>query len=86
MNADLQRLEEKVDKLTDAVTRLILVEERQTAQGVRIGTLEQTVLVLDNKIGSVKDKVSKYSYMAVGAAGVVAFLWSTFMGVVKTIQ
>jgi len=37
---DFRRLESKVDKLTDAVTRLILIEERQSSQGERIGKLE----------------------------------------------
>jgi len=37
---DFKRLESKVDKLTDAVTRLILIEERQSSQGERIGKLE----------------------------------------------
>lgn len=37
---DFKRLESKVDKLTDAVMRLILIEERQSSQGERIGKLE----------------------------------------------
>jgi len=37
---DFRRLESKVDKLTDAVMRLILIEERQSSQGERIGKLE----------------------------------------------
>ena len=40
---DFRRLEGKVDKLSDAVTKLVLVEERQTNQGERIGKLEQRV-------------------------------------------
>jgi hypothetical protein len=37
---DFRRLESKVDKLTDAVMRLVLIEERESTQGERIGRLE----------------------------------------------
>ena len=37
---DFRRLESKVDKLTDAVGKLILFEERQATQGERIGSVE----------------------------------------------
>jgi len=40
---DFRRLEGKVDKLGDAVQKLILVEERQANQGERIGRVEQRV-------------------------------------------
>ena len=40
---DFRRLEGKVDKLGDAVQKLILVEERQVNQGERIGRVEQRV-------------------------------------------
>ena len=36
---DFRRLEGKVDKLAEAVMKLVLVEERQTNQGERIGKL-----------------------------------------------
>lgn len=44
---DFRRLEGKVDKLSDAVTKLVLVEERQTNQGERIGRLEQRVAAVE---------------------------------------
>ena len=36
---DLRRLEDKVDKLAEAIQRLILIEERQSSQGERIGSV-----------------------------------------------
>lgn len=44
---DFRRLESKVDKLTDAVMRLILIEERQSSQGERIGKCEIAIAQLD---------------------------------------
>lgn len=44
---DFKRLESKVDKLTDAVMRLILIEERQSTQGERIGKLETKTASLE---------------------------------------
>jgi uncharacterized coiled-coil protein SlyX len=43
---DFKRLESKVDKLTDAVMRLVLIEERQSTQGERIGKVETQVASL----------------------------------------
>ena len=45
LSENIIRLELKVDKLTDAVMRLILIEERQTAQGERLGIAEQKIAV-----------------------------------------
>lgn len=45
---DFSRLESKVDQLTDAVNRLVLIEERQMTQGQRIGALEQRAAVLES--------------------------------------
>lgn len=38
---DFRRLEGKVDRLTDAITTLVRVEERQATHGTRIGNLEE---------------------------------------------
>lgn len=50
MNSDLQRIEDKVDTLTDAVTRLVLFEERQTLQSAAIKTLDLRTLATDKKL------------------------------------
>lgn len=43
---DFRRLEGKVDKLAEAVTKLVLVEERQANQGERIGKVETQIASL----------------------------------------
>lgn len=66
MEADLRRLEEKVDKLTDAVMRLVLIEERQSTQGERIGKVEAQVAVHESSILAVDRKIDKWVNRGIG--------------------
>lgn len=84
-NEDLRRIETKVDKLTDAVTRLILVEERQTAQGVRITTLEEKTEELDYKYNKVDRKVERWVNMGMGAWAIVVVIFA-FVQLVAKLQ
>lgn len=84
-NEDLKRIETKVDKLTDAVTRLILVEERQTAQGVRIGALEQKAVQLNHEVQTVDRKLDRWVNMGMGAWAVVLIVFA-FVELVAKIQ
>lgn len=69
------RLESKVDKLTDAVQRLILIEERQTTQGERIGKCESAIAVNEVTIQKVDTKVERWVNRGIGvwAVAVVMF-------------
>lgn len=82
-NEDLKRIENKVDKLTDAVTRLILVEERQTAQGVRIADLEEKTEDLEKSIHKVDRKVERWVNMGMGAWALLATLFAIAEFVVR---
>jgi hypothetical protein len=84
-NEDLKRIETKVDKLTDAVTRLILVEERQTAQGVRITALEDKTEELDYKYNKVDRKVERWVNMGMGAWAIVVVIFA-FVQLVAKLQ
>lgn len=84
-NEDLKRIETKVDKLTDAVTRLILVEERQTAQGVRITNLEDKTEELDHKYNKVDRKVERWVNMGMGAWAIVVVIFA-FVQLVAKLQ
>lgn len=84
-NEDLKRIETKVDKLTDAVTRLILVEERQTAQGVRITSLEDKTEELDYKYNKVDRKVERWVNMGMGAWAIVVVIFA-FVQLVAKLQ
>lgn len=72
---DLRRLELKVDKLTDAVQRLILIEERQTTQGERIGKCESAIAVNEVAVQKVDTKVERWVNRGIGvwAVAVVMF-------------
>lgn len=72
---DFKRLEAKVDKLTDAVGKLILFEERQANQGERIGSVEAKVSVHDAALQRVDKKVDQWVNRGFGmwGAAIVAF-------------
>jgi hypothetical protein len=72
---DFRRLESKVDKLTDAVGKLILFEERQATQGERIGSMEGKISVHDVHLQRIDKKVDQWVNRGVGvwAAAAVVF-------------
>jgi len=77
---DFRRLESKVDKLTDAVGKLILIEERQANQGARIGAVEAQLSVQDAMLQRVDRKVDQWVNRGVGiwAAAAVVFSFVQF--------
>lgn len=72
---DFKRLENKVDKLTDAVGKLILFEERQATQGTRIGNVETKLEIQSVHIQRIDKKVDQWVNRGVGiwAAAAVVF-------------
>ena len=72
---DFRRLESKVDKLTDAVTRLILIEERQSSQGERIGKCEVELAAHNVAINKTERKVDQWINRGIGvwSAAIVLF-------------
>jgi hypothetical protein len=73
---DFKRLESKVDKLTDAVGKLILLEERQANQGARIGAVEAQLSVQDAMLQRVDRKVDQWVNRGVGIWAAVAVVFS----------
>ena len=78
---DFKRLETKVDKLTDAVGKLILFEERQANQGERIGAVEARCSVHETSIARVDRKVDQWVNrgMGVWAAAAIVFALIQFL-------
>jgi len=72
---DLKRLEQKLDKLTDAVGKLILFEERQATQGERIGNIEIKLGIHDASLQRIDKKVDQWVNRGVGvwAAAAIVF-------------
>jgi uncharacterized coiled-coil protein SlyX len=73
---DFRRLESKVDKLTDAIQRLILIEERQSSQGERIGKCEASIAVHDTAIHKTDRKVDQWINRGIGVWAAAAVLFT----------
>lgn len=73
---DFRRLEDKVDKLTDAIQRLILIEERQNTMGERIGTLESKAAVHEMSAQRIDRKVDMWINRGIGVWAVAAVLFT----------
>jgi hypothetical protein len=73
---DFRRLESKVDKLTDAVGKLILFEERQANQGARIGDVETKIGIHDAALQRVDKKVDQWVNRGVGVWAAAAIVYS----------
>lgn len=82
-NEDFRRLEEKVDKLTDAVMRLVLIEERQSNMGVRIGVVEQKMYALEQSIQTVDKRLDQWVNRGMGAWAIVVLCWTAVQFLIK---
>lgn len=83
---DFVRLEAKVDKLTDAVLRLVLLEERQSAQGERIGAAEQRIAITESTLSRVDAKVERWINRGIGAWGIAMVLFAVIQFGAKALQ
>jgi hypothetical protein len=70
MNDDLARIEAKVDTLSDAVVRLILIEERQQNQAGRIQEVEAKIAAHASAFTALNAKVESWmnKFLGVGLA------------------
>ena len=77
---DFRRLESKVDKLTDAVGKLILFEERQATQGQRLSNAETKIGIHEVSLQRVDRKVDQWVNRGIGvwAAAAVVFSFVQF--------
>ena len=73
---DFKRLEGKVDKLADAVTKLVLVEERQANQGERIGRVEQRVAAVETSSSKLDKKVEMWINRGIGVWGLAVTIFT----------
>lgn len=80
---DFRRLESKVDKLTDAVMRLVLIEERQSSQAERIGKIETDVAVMQTSHTKLDRTVHMWINRGIGVWLTVAGLWALAQFVFK---
>ena len=73
---DFKRLESKVDKLTEAVTRLVLVEERLSNQGERIGRVEQRVAAVETAASKTDRMVQMWINRGIGGWGLAVVVFT----------
>ena len=73
---DFRRLEGKVDKLGDAVQKLILVEERQANQGERIGRVEQRVAAVETATSKTDRTLQMWINRGLGVWGLAALIFT----------
>jgi len=83
---DFRRLEGKVDKLSDAVTKLVLVEERQTNQGERIGKLEQRVASVETASSKTDRTLHMWINRGVGVWALAVAIFSILQFGVKAFK
>lgn len=79
---NLTSIERRLDRLADAVEKLVLIEERQSAQGVRIGAVEKRVITVEAAQRATDKKVDMWINRGIGAWAIAA----TLFAVLKTIK
>lgn len=80
---DFKRLETKVDKLTDAVGKLILFEERQANQGERIGTIEMRCAAHEISLTKIDKKVDQWVNRGIGVWGLAVTIFAILQSLHK---
>jgi len=78
---DFERLEDKVDKLADALGKLILIEERQSSQGERIGKVEARITAAEAVAIADQRKFDQWINRGIGAWALVAILFAVYKAV-----
>lgn len=73
---NFQRLEDKVDTLTDAITRLVLFEERQSVQAVTLASLQANHTANVERLQALEGLVNRWINRGIGAWAVAAIVGS----------
>ena len=73
---NLSSIERRLDRLTDAVEKLVLIEERQTAQGARIVLVEGRITTVEIAQRATDAKVDMWINRGIGAWAIAATLFA----------
>jgi hypothetical protein len=83
MEADIQRLEAKLDKLTDAVMRLVVLEERQTHTTEALHQLKISQTAIDVNLRKLERNHEKWVNRCIGAWGLACVIYAVVELVIK---
>lgn len=75
---DFERLEAKIDQMAAALIKLIIVEERQSTQGIRIGEAEKTMMALQVQYSLLDKKLDQWINRGIGLWAFALFSWAVF--------
>jgi hypothetical protein len=76
--ADFARLERKVDKLTDALNRLVIFEERQMNQSNGLSKAEKDIAYIQGITTSLERKVDQWINRGIGAWFIAGIVFAGF--------
>ncbi len=82
---DFNRLENKVDKMADAINRLVIIEERQSTQGQRIGAVESKMAAVEMAVITNDRKVDQWINRGIGVWIAVAMSLSIGTAIYKAV-
>lgn len=84
--ATLLRFERKLDQLNDAVSKLILLEERQITQAARLAVVESHIEQNDARIARTDAKVEKWVNRGWGIWAVVTILATAVLALIVKLK
>lgn len=82
-DSDFERLETKLDRLADAVSRLVVIEERQSSQGQRTGAIEQRLSTVEEHVRNVDKKLDQWINRGVGMWAIVCLAATAVVAILK---
>lgn len=75
---DIKRLEDKLDRLADGMSRLILIDERQVLQSSRVEKLELRLSLAEDAGRKTEARVTSWVQRGVGVWAAVVVGWSVW--------
>lgn len=78
-DSDFRRLEDKVDRLTEAITQLVRVEERQLNQGQQLVVIDARLTKQDDRITDLDRSLSRWVNRGVGAWALAVTAWTIYL-------
>lgn len=73
---DIKRLEDKLDRLADGMTRLILIDERQVLQFGRMEKLENRLHAVEEHTRIADARLTAWVQRGVGGWAAIAAVWT----------